>query len=82
MRLPRPSPDDNQNLVNVGNREVDRPGCLALARPIRESFILVDQPYLPPANGLNRIMVKSIPHSELKYILPDSKVLTYALGLE
>ena len=80
MRSHKPG-SDIEDQTYLENDEIDHSGYLHLAKPIRESFRLVKQPCLSAANGPNPVVIKSIPHSDLKYILPNSKVLTYGLGI-
>ena len=72
--------EDDNNSNDEEDSEADNDGINQLSRPIRESFIRVEKPRLTTF-GLSPVVAVSVPHSELKYVLPDSKILTYSLGI-
>lgn len=80
VRLMRCTYPDDESDDDVEDDEIGNQGCKQLARPIRESFLQIVHPHLS-IYGLNPVVTVSVPHSELKWVLPNSKVLTYNLGI-
>ena len=55
-------------------------GFKQLARPVQESFMRIEHPRLS-IHGLNPVVTVPIPQCELTWVVPNSKVLTYNLGI-
>ena len=71
---------DIEDMSHVGNGGAGHDGSPQLATTFRASITRAQQPYSPATNWISPTVVESIPYSHLKYILPNSKVLTYGLG--